>query len=73
MTRWQFLTVTIDFNSYRAQVNGQEQQFYNINQFLDGFGQDGWEMVSVVQNITQPNLWGYFFKRPIAQAEKQGW
>jgi hypothetical protein len=65
MTKWQFLTVTIDYQTFWAQVNGQNQQFYNINSFIDGFGQEGWELVSVVQNSLQPNLWGYFFKRPM--------
>ncbi len=66
MTRWQFLTVTIDYETFWAQINGVQQQFYNLNQFLDSFGQDGWELISVVQNAIQPNLWGYFFKRPMA-------
>ncbi len=63
MNRWQYLTVTIDYESYQAQVNGQVRQVYDLVQFLDDFGREGWEMISVVQNSVQPNLWGFFFKR----------
>ena len=68
---WQFLNVTINYNSYWAQVNGNQQSVGNLSEFLDGFGHDGWEMVSVVQNIAEPFLWGYFFKRPIVAADKK--
>jgi len=62
---WRYLTLTIDYNNFLVQVNGQTRQLGDLSQLLDQMGRDGWELVSVVQNIVQPHLWGYFFKQPI--------
>lgn len=62
---WRYLTLTIDYNTFLVQVNGQTRQLGDLNQLLDQLGRDGWEMVTVIQNVSQPNLWGYFFKQPI--------
>lgn len=62
---WRYLTLTVDYNTFMVQVNGQTRPLGDLNSLLDQLGRDGWELVSVVQNIAQPNLWGYFFKQPI--------
>ncbi|MEI6047148.1 MAG: hypothetical protein WCS37_22630 [Chloroflexota bacterium] len=66
-TLWRYLTLTIDYNTFLIQLNGQTRQLGDLNQLLDQLGRDGWELVAVVQNAMQPNLWGFFFKQPLLQ------
>jgi hypothetical protein len=63
---WRYLTMTVDYNTFLVQINGQTRQMGDLTQLLDQLGRDGWELVSVVQNAIQPNLWGFFFKQPIS-------
>ena len=49
MTTWEYLTAPL--------------LVHNTKQILDTFGQDGWELVTVVPGLTPESLVAYF-KRP---------
>ncbi len=63
---WRYLTLTVNYNTFQVQVNGQIRPMGDLTQMMDEFGRDGWELVTVVQNVADPGLWGYFFKKPIS-------
>ena len=54
MVKWEYKT---KYNEFRLS-----------DKALDEFGQDGWELVSLTQDVLY-KTWSYVFKRPIREAD----
>lgn len=74
MQRWEYKVAYVDYRG-RVSVEGQETLIGDerrtsfVRRFLDGLGQDGWEMTGV-QPLSPKSAY-YIFRRPATEAGEQ--